>query len=163
MLNTIHHHLPDEHATAARGAALAACLAPGLLVWLHGDLGAGKTALTRALLHAAGYTGRVKSPTYALAEPYQLQHPRLGPLRIVHFDLYRMASPEEFIDAGLGDELDGNTICLIEWPDKGAGVLPPPDWRITLDYVAHGRNFTLSACTERGKECLSRFHFAAAL
>ncbi len=163
MLTKIHHHLPDENATAACGAALADCLTPGLMIWLHGDLGAGKTALTRAMLHAAGHVGSVKSPTYALAEPYQLQHARLGHVRLVHFDLYRMSSPQEFIEAGLQDEVDGRNICIVEWPEQGAGVLGAPDWRITLAYLAQGRDFTLEACSERGTQCLNRFHFAARL
>src|SRR6476661_7478135 len=84
-------HLSDEAATDALGAALATALAPGLAIHLHGDLGAGKTALTRALLHAAGHAGHVKSPTYTLAEPYSVVI-RGRPVDVIHFDLYRMGS-----------------------------------------------------------------------
>src|SRR3569833_3366253 len=92
-------HLDDEAGTMALGAALARALTPGLKIYLHGDLGAGKTTLTRALLHAAGHAGHVKSPTYTLAEPYQVMITD-QPTDIMHFNLYRMASAEEFLDAG---------------------------------------------------------------
>ena len=92
-------HLHDEEATQALGAALARVLQPGLTIYLHGELGAGKTSLTRALLHATGYQGRVKSPTYTLLEPYVIQLAG-QPIELMHFDLYRMNHPDEFIEAG---------------------------------------------------------------
>src|ERR1700712_3501616 len=98
-------HLYDEAGTSALGAALARALAPGLSIYLHGDLGAGKTALTRALLHAAGHTGTVKSPTYTLSEPYVIELDGRA-ISVIHFDLYRMGSPEEFLDAGFREDFN---------------------------------------------------------
>lgn len=118
-------HLHDEAGTAALGAALSRALLPGMAIYLHGDLGAGKTALTRALLHAAGHVGPVKSPTYTLSEPYRVKVD--GKLaNVVHFDLYRMGSPEEFLDAGFREEFNRENVCIVEWPEKADGVLPPP-------------------------------------
>lgn len=152
-------HLPDEGATRQLGAALAAVLTPGLVIYLHGDLGAGKTSLVRATLHAAGHAGHVKSPTYTLAEPYSLQ---LGgkPVEIIHFDLYRMGSPEEFLDAGFRDHFNHQTICLVEWPEKGAAVLPAPDIHVFLRLAGQGREVELHALSDEGVQCLDRLHYA---
>jgi tRNA threonylcarbamoyladenosine biosynthesis protein TsaE len=152
-------HLHDESATAALGAALARAIAPGLAIHLHGDLGAGKTALTRALLHAAGHAGTVKSPTYTLSEPYtiELAGQKTG---VIHFDLYRMASPEEFLDAGFREDFDGRNICIVEWPEKAGPVLPPPDLNITLTVAGLGRDVELQALSDLGLLCLDRLKFA---
>jgi tRNA threonylcarbamoyladenosine biosynthesis protein TsaE len=151
-------YLADESATAALGAALARALAPGLVIYLHGDLGAGKTALTRALLHASGYQGTVKSPTYTLSEPYRIVLD--GQLvNLIHFDLYRMASPEEFLDAGFREDFDRRNICVVEWPEKGAPVLPPPDLSITLGVSGLGREVELQALSALGLLCLDRLSF----
>jgi tRNA threonylcarbamoyladenosine biosynthesis protein TsaE len=152
-------HLHDEAGTAALGAALARAIAPGLSIHLHGDLGAGKTALTRALLHAAGHTGHVKSPTYALSEPYCIL---LGgrSVNLIHFDLYRMGSPEEFLDAGFREDFNGDNICIVEWPEKGAPVLPPPDLNVFLAVSGEGRDVKLQASSESGLSCLLRLKFA---
>ena len=151
-------HLADEAATDALGAALATALRPGLVIYLHGDLGAGKTALTRALLHAAGHQGKVKSPTYTLSEPY-----RIGldgeQVNLIHYDLYRMSSPEEFLDAGFREDFDGSNICVVEWPEKGEPVLPPPDVRVLLTVSGHGRAVELLALSEQGLLCLDRLHY----
>lgn len=151
-------YLPDESATVALGAALARAVAPGLVIYLHGDLGAGKTALTRALLRASGYQGTVKSPTYTLSEPYRVQ---LGgePVDVIHYDLYRMASPEEFLDAGFREDFDGKNICIVEWPEKGEPVLPPPDVRILLSVSGDGRAVELQALSPQGLLCLDRLSF----
>src|SRR6202008_5195194 len=101
--------LHDEAGTMALGAALAKALEPGLAIHLHGDLGAGKTALTRAMLHAAGHAGHVKSPTYTLSEPYRVTLDG-KPVNIIHYDLYRMGSPEEFLDAGFREDFNGENI-----------------------------------------------------
>ena len=152
-------HLPDETATARLGADLAQVLNPGLAIYLHGDLGAGKTALTRALLHAAGYQGRVKSPTYTLAEPYEVK--LAGRMvTVIHFDLYRMASPEEFLDAGFREHFNENSVCIVEWPEKGAPVLPPPDIHVSLSLAEHGRDVELRALSDKGHQCLARLKFA---
>ncbi|MES2742364.1 MAG: tRNA (adenosine(37)-N6)-threonylcarbamoyltransferase complex ATPase subunit type 1 TsaE [Pseudomonadota bacterium] len=156
------HHLRDEAATSALGAALARALMPGLAIYLHGDLGAGKTALTRALLHAGGHVGPVKSPTYTLSEPYRvtLDGRAVG---LIHFDLYRMGSPEEFLDAGFREDFDGANICIVEWPEKAEPVLPAPDLNIFLTVAGQGRDVELQACSDLGLLCLHRFNFAPAL
>lgn len=152
-------YLPDETATAALGAALARAVLPGLVIYLHGDLGAGKTALTRALLRAAGHQGTVKSPTYTLSEPYRVQ---IGgqPVNVIHYDLYRMASPEEFLDAGFREDFDGRNICIVEWPEKGEPVLPLPDVKVLLKVSGLGREVELQALSELGLLCLDRLSYA---
>lgn len=152
-------HLHDEAGTAALGAALSRALTPGLTIYLHGDLGAGKTALTRALLHAAGHTGHVKSPTYTLAEPYTVTLAGC-PANLIHFDLYRMASPEEFLDAGFREDFNDRNICIVEWPEQAAGVLPPPDINLFLTMAGEGRDVELHALSDKGSQCLDRLHFA---
>lgn len=152
-------HLHDEEGTAALGAALARVLAPGLTIYLHGDLGAGKTALTRAMLHAAGHAGHVKSPTYTLAEPYTVA---IGGqmVTVVHFDLYRLAAPEEFLDAGFREYFNDNTICVIEWPEKAEAALPAPDIKILLSISGAGRDIELQGLSDQGSQCLDRLKFA---
>ena len=152
-------HLHDEAGTAALGAALARALLPGLAIYLHGDLGAGKTALTRALLHAAGHVGHVKSPTYTLAEPYSIELAGRA-IAVIHFDLYRMASAEEFLDAGFREDFNGENICIVEWPEKAAPVLPPPDLNILLRVAGQGRDVELQALSDLGLLCLDRLTFA---
>ncbi len=152
-------HLQDEAGTAALGHALARAMLPGLAIYLHGDLGVGKTVLTRSLLHAAGYVGHVKSPTYTLAEPYQIALEG-QPVSVIHFDLYRLASPEEFLDAGFREDFNGDAICIVEWPEKAESVLPAPDVNVFLSVSGQGREVELSACSDKGLQCLQRLHFA---
>ena len=152
-------YLADESATAALGAALARALRPGLVIYLHGDLGAGKTALTRALIQAGGHKGTVKSPTYTLSEPYRVSLDG-QPANIIHYDLYRMASPEEFLDAGFREDFDGRNICIVEWPEKGEPVLPPPDVKVLLNVSGHGREVELQALSDLGLLCLDRLAFS---
>jgi tRNA threonylcarbamoyladenosine biosynthesis protein TsaE len=142
--------LPDEAATQAFAARLAHCLTPGLVIYLRGNLGAGKTTLVRALLHALGHTGRVKSPTYTLVERYEA-----GKLHLRHFDLYRFRDAEEWEGSGFRDEFDGNNICLVEWPEQAAGLLPPADIAITFEMLQDGREIVLHAYTDAGKQCLN--------
>jgi len=151
--------LSNEAATDALGHCLARQLTPGMMIYLHGDLGAGKTALTRAMLHAAGVSGHVKSPTYTLAEPYEIQ---LGgkTVTVMHFDLYRMSSPDEFLEAGFRDVFNQSTICIVEWPENGRQVLPVPDLEIRLTVAGQGRHVELRAMSERGATCLTQLHFA---
>ena len=151
-------HLPDESATAALGAAFARALAPGLVIHLHGDLGAGKTALTRAMLHAAGHIGPVRSPTYTLSEPYKVMLDG-ATADVIHFDLYRMSSPEEFLDAGFREDFDGRNICIVEWPEKADPVLPPPDLNVFLTVSGQGRDVELQALSPLGLLCLERLEF----
>ncbi len=124
---TLSRTLRSEEETEALGARLAALLAPGTIVFLYGDLGAGKTTLVRGLLRALGITGTVKSPTYTLVEPY-----RTADLTINHFDLYRLRDPGELEEMGIRDYLQGEAICLVEWPARGHPVLRDCDLAVTL-------------------------------
>lgn len=146
--------LPDETHTDALGAALSYTLTPGLTIALHGELGAGKTHLTRALLQSAGYTGRVKSPTYTLVEPYVI-NVQGQPLKVMHFDLYRMGSAEEFIDAGFREYFDEQNVCIVEWPERAEGLLPMADLEIFLSVKEAGRAVELRANSEQGAPCLN--------
>jgi len=159
-MQTVTAYLPDEAATDALGAALARALVRGLVMYLHGDLGAGKTALTRAMLRAAGYTGTVKSPTYTLAEPYTVELDG-SPVNVIHYDLYRMSSPEEFLDAGFREDFDGDNICIVEWPEKGDPVLPAPDLHVYLHVAGLGREVELHPLSPLGLLCLDRLYLPA--
>jgi len=119
------------------------------VIYLRGDLGAGKTTLVRALLQALGYAGRVKSPTYTLLEQYEA-----GGLHLRHFDLYRFQDEEEWEAAGFRDEFDGCNVCVIEWPEKAKELLPQADIEIIFEILSSGRNVTLHTNTETGRECL---------
>lgn len=134
----IERYLADTEATEQFGAELWALLPAQALVFLEGDLGAGKTTLVRAYLRAAGYLGVVKSPTYTVVEEYTVKQQK-----IYHFDLYRLADPEELEWIGIRDYLAEECVCFIEWPDKGAGWLPTPDFRISLTTKADGRMLNL--------------------
>jgi tRNA threonylcarbamoyladenosine biosynthesis protein TsaE len=131
-------YLPDVEATELFGAELWHSLPKKCLVFLQGDLGAGKTTLVRAYLRAAGYTGTVKSPTYTLVEEYQVNNQK-----ILHFDLYRLSDPEELEWLGIWDYLTQECVCFIEWPDKGKGVLPAPDRVITITPQSLGRQLEM--------------------
>ncbi|MBT9567302.1 MAG: tRNA (adenosine(37)-N6)-threonylcarbamoyltransferase complex ATPase subunit type 1 TsaE [Thiobacillus sp.] len=142
-------HLADEEATLALGARFASQVAPGLTIYLEGDLGAGKTTLVRGLLRALGYNGRVKSPTYTLVESYSLHA-----FELYHFDLYRMHDPREWLDAGFRDVDDGHAVSLIEWPEKAAGWLPPPDVMIRLQIAGDSRDAECQATSPLGARFL---------
>jgi tRNA threonylcarbamoyladenosine biosynthesis protein TsaE len=142
--------LPDENATLALGAALAPHMAPGLVITLRGDLGAGKTTLVRGLLRALGHAGRVKSPTYSLVELYKVSR-----LHLYHFDFYRFHDPREWIDAGFRDAFDGRNVCLIEWPERASGLLPPADLEIALQVCGEGRAACLTASSASGVRLLA--------
>jgi tRNA threonylcarbamoyladenosine biosynthesis protein TsaE len=157
-MQTVTAYLPDEAATDALGAALARALVRGLVIYLHGDLGAGKTALTRALLRAAGYQGTVKSPTYTLSEPYSVELDGSS-VNVIHYDLYRMSSPEEFLDAGFREDFNGDNICIVEWPEKGDPVLPAPDMDVHLHVAGLGRDVELHPLSPLGLLCLDRLNF----
>ncbi len=151
-LGSLELRLPDEAATLALGARLAEALQPGLYIELVGDLGAGKTTLVRGQLRALGYQGRVKSPTFTLVEHYQVLR-----FNLYHFDLYRFEDPEEWLDAGFREHFNGDSVCLVEWPQKAAGCLPLADVTLRLDIVDQGagRQATLSPHTPNGKKCLT--------
>lgn len=144
-------HWADEADCEATARALAAV--PALrdaYVELHGPLGAGKTTFARHLLHALGVAGRVKSPTYAVMEPYELPG---GP--VWHFDFYRFNDPQEWEDAGFRDVFASRGLKLAEWPEKAEGLLPGPDLRVDIEPLEHeARRVTLSAWTPRGLELL---------
>ncbi len=131
--------LPDSDATEALGARLAPVLIDGGVVFLSGDLGAGKTTLSRALLRAYGHTGPVRSPTYTLVEPYEIDG-----RAIYHLDLYRIADAGELEFLGLRDWLLPGRLLLVEWPERGRGFLPEPDLHLRLDYDGDGRRAFLS-------------------
>lgn len=122
-----------------------------MVIYLHGDLGTGKTTLVRGILNALGYTGRVKSPTYTLLEPYQI-----GDLQLRHFDLYRLNNPEEWEGAGFGDEFDAENIFLIEWPEQALGFLPPADVEVRFKILTEGRVVHISAHSLSGEQCLTQ-------
>ena len=144
-------HLGDEAATWALGAALAAALEPGLVLYLQGDLGAGKTTLVRACLLSLGCREKVKSPSYTLVELYPLSS-----LDFYHFDFYRFKSPGDWDAAGFREYFDTAAVCAVEWPERAGARLPGPDLRIRLGLPAHGRTFEIAAESERGVRCLSR-------
>ncbi|BBL71677.1 tRNA (adenosine(37)-N6)-threonylcarbamoyltransferase complex ATPase subunit type 1 TsaE [Methylogaea oryzae] len=139
-------HLSDEAATEAFGARLARAFTGGGLVFLHGQLGAGKTTLVRGLLRALGHRGAVKSPTYTLVEEYLLDG-----RQVYHFDLYRLADAEELEWMGIRDYLAADALCLVEWPERGEGVLPPADLALRLTVAAAGRQIEATAATVRGQ------------
>ena len=136
--------------TEALGARLASTLNPGSIFYLSGDLGTGKTTLARGLLQALGHRGTVKSPTYTLVEPYQI-----GDWRLFHWDLYRLADPEELDFLGLRDQLDGQATLLIEWPERGQGELPAADVEIALRYAGESRACRLTALSSVGQAMLA--------
>lgn len=147
--NVIKLALADEAATEVFAARLSACIQPGMVIYLIGDLGAGKTTLVRALLNALGYSGRVKSPTYTLLEHYEI-----AGLHFRHFDLYRFNSENEWEQAGFRDEFDQRNICLIEWPEKAQGLVPAADITITFEILSNSRNLGIRALTQIGRTCL---------
>lgn len=143
--------LPDESATLALGGLLGGALEAGVSLWLQGDLGAGKTTLTRGVLRQLGFSGRVKSPTYTLVELYELSR-----FNLYHFDLYRFADPDEWEDAGFREYFNASSVCLVEWPEKAGGQLPAPDLRLRFDIHDVGRTVWIEALTEAGSACLGR-------
>jgi len=144
-------HLPDEAATRALGARLARVIEPGLALYLHGDLGSGKTTFARGLLRGLGYQGRVKSPTYTLVELYTVSR-----LHLYHFDFYRFKDPKEWRDAGFNEYFNDASVCLVEWPEKAAGLLPAADLDLAFEFAGDGRDLSVRAGTESGKACLHR-------
>lgn len=152
MTAALERVLPSQEALEQFAAQLAQHATPGLVVYLRGSLGAGKTTFARGFLHGLGYHGVVKSPTYTLVEPYSFE----GGLTCYHFDLYRLADPEELEFTGARDYFNDASICLIEWPEKAAGFLHEADIDCTLEHHPQGRKITLTACSEKGERFVPR-------
>jgi len=143
---------PDESACAAFASRLAGAttLFPSTFIALAGPLGAGKTTFVRHLLRALGVQGRIKSPTYAVMEPYEVQGRTVS-----HFDFYRFSDPREWADAGFRDVFAMPGLKLAEWPDNAAPALPLPDWRLQIEPMDTGaRQVTVHALTPHGVELL---------
>ena len=158
MSKPLHFVLADEDATLALGAALAEATADiarsrGLVIFLHGDLGAGKTTLIRGLLRALGVTGAVKSPTYTLVEPYTL-----GDLTVYHFDLYRLHASEELEFMGVRDYFRPGVLCMVEWPERGGEFLSKPDIILGIQTLDGSRGALLAAHSESGELLLQRLN-----
>ncbi|MBK1734810.1 tRNA (adenosine(37)-N6)-threonylcarbamoyltransferase complex ATPase subunit type 1 TsaE [Halorhodospira abdelmalekii] len=147
-MSAVEVELPDAAATVVYGATLSRALGNSGVVYLSGTLGAGKTALVRALLRARGVTGTVRSPTYTLLECYET-----AAGRVLHLDLYRLADPEELAFIGAEEIGASDVLSLIEWPQRGAGFLPAPDLELHLAVCAatSGRRLTVTAHTGRGQ------------
>jgi tRNA threonylcarbamoyladenosine biosynthesis protein TsaE len=143
-------NLPDPAATEAAGRAVAPTLAPGMVVALSGDLGAGKTTFVRGVLRAMDITGPVKSPTYTLVEPYEFSS-----LYLYHFDFYRLQDPQEWEAAGFREYFGKHSICLIEWPERAQGLAPAADLSIALQIADSGRLCTATASSERAEPCIA--------
>ncbi|MDH4457055.1 MAG: tRNA (adenosine(37)-N6)-threonylcarbamoyltransferase complex ATPase subunit type 1 TsaE [Candidatus Methylopumilus sp.] len=156
MTHDITLKLADEQATLKLGADFARTLEVGVNVYLHGDLGAGKTTLVRGGLHGLGFIGKVKSPTYTLVEPYQVLNNKTI-VNLYHFDLYRFMDEEEWDAAGFRDYFNPHSVCLIEWPDKAGSLIPQADIDVYLELNGEGRIARLVGNTRAGKACLERY------
>jgi tRNA threonylcarbamoyladenosine biosynthesis protein TsaE len=152
IIEALQHYLPDPAATARAGALLAPGLRGGMIVTLSGELGAGKTTLARGLLRALGWTGPVKSPSYALVEHYLISS-----LYFYHFDFYRFNDSTEWDATGFAELFRPDAIALIEWPERIASRLPPVDLAGHLEHAAPGRALALRAGTAAGRACLDAF------
>ena len=135
----------------ALGARLASMGQAGGFIYLQGELGSGKTTLVRGLLHALGHMGAVKSPTFALLEPYSIEG-----LSVYHFDLYRLADPEELEFMGFRDYFREDSLCLVEWPELGGDFLPEPDLRLQLSHAGSARDVDITAESARGEAMLEQ-------
>lgn len=142
-------YLDAEADTLALGAEFASAIRPGTVIYLSGDLGAGKTTLARGLLRGLGYHGKVKSPTFTLLEVYKFSR-----LYLYHFDFYRFSDPRELGDAGFREYFNPDSVCLVEWPEKAAAGLPAADVKILMQVDGSGRRVGIFAETEAGRLCI---------
>jgi tRNA threonylcarbamoyladenosine biosynthesis protein TsaE len=141
--------LHNEEETLLFGEEIAKGLKAGAFCSLEGSLGAGKTCISRGILRGMGHIGHVKSPTYPLLEIYNLDTST-----IYHFDFYRITNPIEILEAGFREMFSGTSICLVEWANKGEGVLPTPDITISLTFNQNSRNVSVNAISQLGQQCL---------
>jgi tRNA threonylcarbamoyladenosine biosynthesis protein TsaE len=142
--------LPDAAATLRLGEALAAGIAPGRVLFISGELGAGKTTLVRGLLRGLGYAGRAKSPTYTLVEPYAFSS-----IDLYHFDFYRFKDRSEWLNSGFREYFNPGSVCVVEWPEKAGDLLSRPDLHIRLEFEGEARWARLEAGSEAGVAWLS--------
>lgn len=150
-MKEISFFLANETETVELGRKLAAVVSAPLVIYLTGELGAGKTTFSRGLIQSLGHSGAVKSPTYTLVEPYEI-----GDVEIYHFDLYRLADPEELEFMGIRDYFSDRSLCIVEWPDRGYGMLPDADIHLHLSYQDNARNLKICAHSEKGEALLSK-------
>jgi tRNA threonylcarbamoyladenosine biosynthesis protein TsaE len=150
VTQSISWSLANEAETIAAGALISRAMSSGVL-FLHGNLGMGKTTLARGVIQSLGHQGAVKSPTYTLVEPYEFDD-----RRVYHFDLYRLGDPEELEYMGIRDYFENSSLCLVEWSEKGEGFLPAADLDLFLEPEALGRKITIFARTELGQSTVQR-------
>ncbi len=142
--------LADESQQIALARAVAKHLKTSFVMLLKGDLGVGKTTFARGFVQASGFDGVVKSPTYTLVEPYAISHDRM----CYHFDLYRLSDPEELEFTGARDYFNENDVCIVEWPEKAEGFLPPADWICEFSHLDQGRNLIIYTQSDKGKKLM---------
>ena len=154
QLTNKHCFLQDEKQQLAFAKVVAEAVAKlketSFVLLLKGDLGVGKTTFARGFIQASGFEGVVKSPTYTLVEPYPISNNRM----CYHFDLYRLADPEELEFTGARDYFNENDVCLVEWPEKAEGFLPPADWICELSHKNEGRDLVVSAHSAKGENVM---------
>ena len=149
MIFDSNYDLKDESETLRLAEKMSIFLRPNMNLYLKGELGAGKTTFVRGLLRGLGYQDKVKSPTYTLVEPYNLER-----FTIYHFDLYRFKDEHEWDEAGFREYFNNKSVCLVEWPEKAGHILPQPDISIELSHENFGRHIHLISFTPIGTECL---------
>lgn len=143
--------LNDLTSTNKLAKLIAQIITSNFVVTLSGNLGAGKTTLTREILRNLGVTGSIKSPTFTLVEPYQL-----ADYTLYHFDLYRFSDPEEWFDAGFDEYFTADHVSFIEWAEKAQGLIPQIDWQINIDFQHDIRELTIDSLTLTGDTCLTK-------